>query len=244
MKKICSKCKIEKEWSEFSLKKTRKNEFVPRSRCKQCRSPNRKLKLIPRDGFKFCGKCKVEKEVDQFHKNKIRTDGLSFWCKQCRLDYNDTPKRKEYGRKYRARPDIKNRTKIYYEVYFSNPEKVAIRKEYCKAYNSRPEMKIKERYRYLLTSYNLTPEMYNNMLESQGFKCKICKEDDKGTFNVDHDHSCCPGKKSCGKCVRGLLCLDCNAGLGMFGESYINLKSAVEYLESSAKKSLIDTQSK
>jgi hypothetical protein len=32
-------------------------------------------------------------------------------------------------------------------------------------------------------------------------------------FCVDHDHTCCPGEYTCGKCVRGLLCDDCNKKL-------------------------------
>lgn len=31
---------------------------------------------------------------------------------------------------------------------------------------------------------------------------------------VDHDHSCCPGNKSCGGCIRGLICHSCNVAEG------------------------------
>lgn len=33
---------------------------------------------------------------------------------------------------------------------------------------------------------------------------------------VDHDHTCCPStSKSCGQCVRGLICRSCNSAVGM-----------------------------
>lgn len=51
--------------------------------------------------------------------------------------------------------------------------------------------------------------------------CPICHEritgrtkSNKGTWIpvavVDHDHACCPRSNSCGKCVRGILCRECN----------------------------------
>ena len=50
-------------------------------------------------------------------------------------------------------------------------------------------------------------------------------------INIDHDHTCCPGRRSCGKCIRGLPCPVCNRGLGMFKDSVKSLLRAVDYLE-------------
>jgi hypothetical protein len=53
-----------------------------------------------------------------------------------------------------------------------------------------------------------------------------------GGFHVDHDHACCPGTRSCGKCIRGMLCNRCNTGLGMFLDDPNRLRHAASYLES------------
>lgn len=57
--------------------------------------------------------------------------------------------------------------------------------------------------------YKLSWDKYEEMLAAQGGRCAICQRKSK-KFHVDHDHACCPGKESCGKCVRGLLCSMCN----------------------------------
>ena len=84
------------------------------------------------------------------------------------------------------------------------------------------------------TMYGINEEDYESILASQGGGCGICGSVTPGarrTFAVDHDHACCPGAKSCGKCVRGLLCQKCNIGLGHFMDSPERLRSAAEYLE-------------
>ena len=47
---------------------------------------------------------------------------------------------------------------------------------------------------------------------------------------VDHDHSCCPGEETCGRCVRGPLCQRCNNRLGHVGEDVAWMAAAIEYL--------------
>lgn len=50
---------------------------------------------------------------------------------------------------------------------------------------------------------------------------------------VDHDHDCCPGAKSCGQCIRGLLCQYCNAALGMIANDPTTGRALADYLERS-----------
>lgn len=82
---------------------------------------------------------------------------------------------------------------------------------------------------------NLTLEAYLGLLEKQDYRCAICRSDTpggKGSWHVDHDHSCCPGlvRDACGGCIRGLLCHSCNTGLGHFREELATLLRAVSYL--------------
>jgi hypothetical protein len=50
-------------------------------------------------------------------------------------------------------------------------------------------------------------------------------------YCVDHDHACCDGPTSCGKCVRGFICSKCNRLLGCAEDSMVRLCSAIEYLK-------------
>lgn len=80
--------------------------------------------------------------------------------------------------------------------------------------------------------HGMSFEEYLSLLEAQGGRCAICGKVPEEIFRlvVDHDHECCPGPVSCGKCVRGILCHKCNTGLGMFDDNLDILQSAVKYL--------------
>lgn len=85
--------------------------------------------------------------------------------------------------------------------------------------------------RVRLKMKGISQERFDSMMIEQGGSCAICfKALTPPTANIDHDHSCCPGKRSCGKCVRGLLCQGCNYGIGHFADSITNMQSAIDYL--------------
>lgn len=84
----------------------------------------------------------------------------------------------------------------------------------------------------LCWKYGITPQALEGMRSSQRGKCAICTES-YGPGNVDHDHACCPGNRSCGRCVRALLCRSCNQALGLIRESIPTLRNLIEYLDES-----------
>jgi Recombination endonuclease VII len=82
-------------------------------------------------------------------------------------------------------------------------------------------------------NYSLTPEQYDQMVLDQ---LGICANPRcaRPLSHVDHDHACCPTgrnkQRTCGECVRGLLCRECNIALGIIGDSSEVLLGLVEYL--------------
>lgn len=65
-------------------------------------------------------------------------------------------------------------------------------------------------------------------------ECQVCGETKR--LHIDHDHSCCPSlansSQACGKCVRGILCGNCNLSIGNAKESPQTLRALADYLES------------
>ena len=86
--------------------------------------------------------------------------------------------------------------------------------------------------RRYVSHYGLKKSEIQAILDRQD-GCAIChvKEvtGDKN-WHIDHDHTCCPGVKTCGKCVRGVLCGFCNRALGQFKDSPEILLNAIKYL--------------
>ena len=78
----------------------------------------------------------------------------------------------------------------------------------------------------MAAKHGTTLEERIRLFALQAGKCGICEKDlvgpvDKQT-NVDHDHA--TGK------VRGLLCMNCNTGIGNLRDSVELLQRAISYL--------------
>lgn len=83
---------------------------------------------------------------------------------------------------------------------------------------------------YLLRTYRITKQEYEQMLDEQGNVCIICgrgNEEVKTRMHlrlvVDHCHTTDK--------VRGLLCHRCNQGLGLFYDDTTALRNAADYIE-------------
>lgn len=110
-------------------------------------------------------------------------------------------------------------SKPFSEYHKSPTEKYGLRSK-CKLCRSKAADKEKVR-NYNMRKYGITLAHYSQMLKTQNGCCLICKDGDKKLF-VDHSHVT--------KEVRGLLCHQCNAGIGMFRENPIILQNAIKYI--------------
>jgi hypothetical protein len=157
---------------------------------------------------KICKGCGVEKKLEDFHMKDSKTGLRHTHCKECRSRRID----REWDYGVRTCESCKE-TKSISEFPLSangNPRKV------CKVCRHRFEQ-------YGLTFYTIA-----KIKEAQNGLCAICSVTLEELFAIDHDHNCCPGIKTCGRCVRGILCIQCNTRLQWF-ETY--KKQAEEYLE-------------
>lgn len=84
----------------------------------------------------------------------------------------------------------------------------------------------------LRKKYGITPAIYQQMHAAQGGVCAICKKVETRRHRttrkpldlvVDHCHQT--------GAVRGLLCSNCNGGLGSFDDDLARLRAAIAYLE-------------
>ena len=156
-----------------------------------------------------CCKCGLIKPLEEFHRDSYKKLGRRYYCKAC------APKKQEYFAAYYQ--------KHKYDKFI----------EYRRRHRQRNPDRTEEHRKARLSNYNLTIEQYTELFNSQNGVCAICgaQETKKQSLSIDHDHSCCAGAYSCGRCIRGLLCHKCNSILGLARDGAELLLKSIDYLK-------------
>lgn len=156
-------------------------------------------------GRRWCsGKCKAFAQSEKF------SAGSKGICKACESviskrwrDALSFEERKEKWTKYRT------------------PETLRAMRERAK--RIRAALTVEERQadsfkNRLAYRFKTTTEWFAAQLEKQGGGCGVCGQPqgkEKRRLAIDHSHTCCSGRVTCGKCNRGLLCEKCNLYVGV-----------------------------
>lgn len=93
--------------------------------------------------------------------------------------------------------------------------------------------------------YSISAEQYEALYAFQGGRCAICGIGQGLTkaLYVDHDHACCDGPTSCGRCVRGLIDEPCNSYLGRIRDDPTIAEKMAEYLRHPPARKVLDNWS-
>jgi len=177
------------------------------------------LSPLPPSPSKRCTQCGLVQALGNFYANKQCAYGVDSRCKACHR-----AKAREYRQ---ANPEKASAaTKAWRD---RNRDRVQAHRIRWKKDNPLSEKRYGIRSRF-----NITDDEYLRLFEAQDYRCGICSvavEPYSRDAHVDHAHSCCPDKdRSCGSCVRGILCASCNLGIGKFRDDPELLIGAAAYL--------------
>ncbi|MEV6200788.1 endonuclease VII domain-containing protein [Streptomyces sp. NPDC051771] len=178
---------------------------------------------------KQCQGCFEVLEASSFAADRNRPDGLQTRCRKCVSAYcaeRYRRRRAAEGKAVREKVDVppghklcrtRGEIKPHSEWHrrSSAPDGLATRCKTCR--------KPVDRAGHLKRKYGITEAERDQMIRDQGGLCIICLT--APAVHVDHCHE--TGR------VRGVLCLNCNIGLGLLKESPERIRRAIAYLEGS-----------
>jgi hypothetical protein len=228
--KTCTKCGQTKPLDEFH--RFQASRDGRRAECKDCSCARRRSQYVPSPLYRrsvagtcaFCG--------DPFEYERTSGPPRKYCSTRC---------------KYQGGEQMKvNRAAISTRCCPCGSTDVArVGKPVCPACRKDPRTsesnKARERRR-ILRLYNISQTDWDAMVARQGNCCAICRTDKPGgrgeSWAIDHDHRCCPGKGSCGRCVRALLCTNCNLTIGYAGDDPARLRAMAAYIEAARQPAL------
>jgi hypothetical protein len=109
----------------------------------------------------------------------------------------------------------------------NNPEKLAKRQRvYRKTHKKNKDSIRASSFRHKLKTLGITAVDYDKMYNEQNGRCAICGKHQlelNKSLHLDHCHLT--------GIVRGILCSNCNTGLGLFKDDIKILRCAISYLD-------------
>ncbi|MFF0743586.1 endonuclease VII domain-containing protein [Streptomyces sp. NPDC004111] len=181
---------------------------------------------------KVCSGCKRELPLGSFAFDRNRADGLQVRCRECVAEYGATYYRRRQealGKSVREKVEVPSGHKLCRSCGEIKPQSEWHRNSSasdglstrCKACRA-----VQGRAGHLKRKYGITEAERDDMVASQAGVCTICLK--APAVHVDHCHE--TGR------VRGVLCFNCNAALGLLGDDPDALRRAIAYLEGNAWK--------
>lgn len=159
------------------------------------------------DALRTCLRCRRSLPVSEFYRNSGRFDAR---CKACKCA--------DASKFFKQRIDSES------------PEEKALRlerqrirqREYRERHGD--AFKMRQRLWHVRRTFGLTEEEYRQRHEVQGQACAVCRDPIVLGENDYIDHCHATGR------IRGILCNNCNAGLGFFKDDRTRLFRALAYL--------------
>lgn len=181
---------------------------------------------------KQCLDCGCEKPQSDFYKSSNGKNGLAAYCKPChnlrgRKARGTADRVKEVLPAGQARcgrcQQVKPEPQFYVNQNGRRTQCKACSNELTRRYQRTDEGKKNLKQAHLLRQYGITLEQYAELWCAQQGLCAICEVDLRIIQpHLDHCHKT--------KIVRGILCNNCNLGLGLFKDNAKVLSSASVYL--------------
>lgn len=211
--KTCTKCGETKPLTEYGVA-TKVKTDGRKAECRSCQSAasadhyaQRKSEIRPRAPFhpRPCSLCGVVYDETGYYANNRCRDGYERRCKKCHNARSNASRRKrveELGG-YAALHDPVKRRQSEAKYRQKNPERFRAAQRRFK--------------------YGITADEYAEMVEASKGLCAICRKPMKRPC-IDHCHE--TGK------VRGLLCHNCNVGIGNLRDDPDIMRAAIRYLTS------------
>ena len=152
-----------------------------------------------------------------------KPEGLVVVCPTCKAEHSDLTENAWLQRKYYCRICRKEQSKVQYQKFSS------------RILNTRKATE-RDRAATLKYRYGITLEEWDRLVEEQHGACLICnfRPESPRQLHVDHNHQ--TGE------VRGLLCNNCNVGLGYFADNAERLARASMYVQLTTHKTALTTE--